>query len=950
MKQENKKIDVSEENLEILGAKEHNLKNINLIIPRNKLVVITGLSGSGKSSLAFDTIYAEGQRRYMETFSAYARRFLGEMQRPSVDKITGLSPVISIEQKTIHRSPRSTVGTITEIYDFLRLLYARASIAYSYVTNEPMIKYTEQQLIELIQSQYKGKEIQLLALMIRGRKGHYREVFEQIRKWGFLYVRLDGEIKEILLRMQADRYKTHDIEIVIDTLIVGEQSEKRLSNSIKTALKYGKGSLMVLEEDSSTPANYSKFLMDPTTGISYPEPEPNMFSFNSPYGYCPHCKGLGFVTEANVEKLIPNPKKTIRDGAIEPIGVYKPTWIFKQIEAICLKYHTSIDVPVEKMPEEAISSILYGTADPLVIKNETSGIMNYSSNFEGIISFIVNNAEDAPANIRKWASQFMHTQTCEECHGGRLKKESTFFRIGDKSIVDLANMDIALLAQWMKNINEYLTPQQQEIALEIIRETNTRLGFLLDLGIDYLTLNRFSNTLSGGEAQRIRLATQIGSKLVNVLYILDEPSIGLHQRDNQKLIQSLKNLRDAGNSILVVEHDYDTMRAADHIIDVGPGAGINGGYVVAEGSFEDIAKSGSLTGDYLSGEKKIEIPEKTRKGSGEYLEIIGATGHNLKNIKVKFPLGTFICVTGVSGSGKSSLTTGTLYPILNQYVYRSENDILPYKEIKGLKYIDKVIEINQQPIGRTPRSNPVTYIGVFDEIRKLYASLPESKIRNYKPGRFSFNVVGGRCETCKGAGVKTVEMGILPEVYIHCDTCNGKRYNRETLEVRYKGKSINDVLEMTFTESINFFEGLHTIQNKLRMVHDVGLGYLHLGQISTTLSGGEAQRIKLAAELSKKETGKTFYILDEPTTGLHFEDIRILLLILHQLVDRGNTVLVIEHNMEVIKTADWIIDLGPEGGQSGGNLVAQGAPKEIVKAKNSYTGLFLKEYLDQTIN
>ena len=944
MKKENKQ-HISEENLEILGAREHNLKNINLTIPRNKFVVITGLSGSGKSSLAFDTIYAEGQRRYMETFSTYARRFIGELQRPVVDKITGLSPVISIEQKTIHRSTRSTVGTITEIYDFLRLLFARASTAYSHITNKPMVKYTEKQVVELIQTQYNGKIIQLLSPIVRARKGHYREVFEQIRKWGFLHVRLDGEIKEILFKMQTDRYKTHDIEIVIDTVNVGKQNEKRLINSIKTALKYGKGNLMVLEKDTSTPTNYSKFLMDPATGLSYPEPEPNMFSFNSPYGCCPHCKGLGFITEANLEKLIPNQKKTIRNGAIVPVGEYKPTWIFKQMEAICTKYCTSMDTPIEKMPEDAVHAILYGTTESLFFKNETSGVMDYSSNFEGLISFITTNSEDAPASIRKWASQFMHTRTCDVCNGGRLRKESTFFRIGGKSIVDLANMDIAVLAQWMENINQYLTDSQQEIAIEIIRETRTRLRFLLDLGIDYLTLNRSSNTLSGGEAQRIRLATQIGSKLVNVLYILDEPSIGLHQRDNQKLIQSLKNLRDTGNSVLVVEHDYDTMRAADHIIDIGPKAGINGGYVVAEGSFDDIVQSGSLTGDYLCGKKKIEMPENIRKGNGEHIEITGAKGHNLKDIKVKFPLGTFICITGVSGSGKSSLINGTLYPILNEHVYRSDNHILPYKKITGLEHIDKVIEINQQPIGRTPRSNPVTYIEVFGEIRNLYTSLPESKIRNYKPGRFSFNVSGGRCETCKGAGVKTIEMGILPEVYVHCDTCNGKRYNRETLEVRYKGKSINDILEMTFTEAIVFFEGLPSIRHKLQTVHDVGLGYLHLGQNAVTLSGGEAQRIKLAAELCKKDTGKTFYILDEPTTGLHFEDIRILLRILHRLVDKGNTVLVIEHNMEVIKTADWIIDLGPEGGQLGGQLVAQGTPKQITTAKGSYTGEFLMEYV-----
>jgi excinuclease ABC subunit A len=946
MTMENKKIKkVAEENLEIIKAREHNLKNISLTIPRNKLVVITGLSGSGKSSLAFDTIYAEGQRRYMETFSAYARRFLGEMKRPDVDKITGLSPVISIEQKTTHYNPRSTVGTITEIYDFLRLLFARVATAYSYLTNEPMVKYTEQQIIDVILSRYDDKIIHLFAPVVRARRGHYRETFEQIRKWGFLYVRLDGEIKEITLRMQADRYRTHDIEILIDTINVCESSIKRLTNSIKTALKYGKGNVMVLEEDSSTPDNYSKFLMDPLTGISYPEPEPNMFSFNSPYGYCPKCRGLGYITEVDMKKLIPDPKKTIRNGGIDPLGLYKSSWIFKQIEAICEKHHSSLDVPIAKLPKEAIDTILYGSAEPVLVKEK--GMIN-RSNYEGITNFIASHADGDTSTIRKWASQFMHTRTCEECQGGRLKKEAVYFRIGGKNIIDLANMDITFLAQWMENINQYLTPQQQQIAAEIIRETKVRLKFLLNLGIDYLALNRFSQSLSGGEMQRIRLATQIGSKLVNVLYILDEPSIGLHQRDNQKLIESLKDLRNAGNSIIVVEHDYETMRAADHIIDMGPGAGIDGGFIVAKGSFDDIVRSGSLTGDYLAGKKKIELPRKTRKGSGKYVEIIEASGNNLKKINVKFPLETFICVTGVSGSGKSSLTTGTLYPILNNHIYRSTNTILPYKDIRGLEHIDKVIEINQQPIGRTPRSNPVTYIGVFDDIRKFYACLPEAKVRNYRASRFSFNVVGGRCEDCKGSGVRTIEMGMLPEVYVPCETCNTKRYNRETLEIRYKGKSINDVLEMTFAEAIPFFEGLPAIRQKLQMLHNVGLGYLHLGQMSTTLSGGEAQRVKLAAELCKKETGKTFYILDEPTTGLHFEDIRILLTILHQLVNKGNTVLVIEHNMDVIKTADWIIDLGPDGGKNGGRLVAQCSPKQLTKVKDSYTGQFLKQYMQDT--
>jgi excinuclease ABC subunit A len=746
--------------------------------------------------------------------------------------------------------------------------------------------------------------------------------------------------------MQVDRYKTHDIEIIIDTINVQKSSLPRLTNSIKTALRYGKGNIMVLEEDSSTPVNYSKFLMDPVTGISYPEPEPNMFSFNSPYGYCQHCKGLGYTTEIDMKKLIPDSGKTIRKGGIEPLGLYKSSWIFKQVEVICKKYRSSIDVPIEKMPKEAIKTILHGTTESFSVKDESLGVVNSSFNFEGIVNFIVSHAEEASSSIRKWASQFMHTQICEECQGGRLKKEAAYFRIGDKNIIDLANMDIALLVQWMENINQYLTPQQQRIAEEVIRETKVRLGFLLDLGIDYLMLNRFSQTLSGGEAQRIRLATQIGAKLVNVLYILDEPSIGLHQRDNQKLIQSLRNLRDEGNSIIVVEHDYETMRAADHIVDMGPGAGVDGGFIVAEGSFEDIVRSGSLTGDYLAGKKRIDIPKKTRKGSKKYIEITGAGGNNLKNIHAKFPLETFICVTGVSGSGKSSLVSGTLYPILNKYIYRSTNTILPYKDVKGLEYIDKVIEINQQAIGKTPRSNPITYIGVFDEIRKFYASLPEAKVRNYTLSRFSFNVAGGRCEACKGSGVKTIEMGVLPEVYVPCDVCNTKRYDRETLEIRYKGKSINDILEMTFTEAIKFFEGLPAVRQKLQMICNVGLGYLHLGQMSTTLSGGEAQRVKLAAELCKKDTGKTFYILDEPTTGLHFEDIRILLAILQQLVDKGNTVLVIEHNMDVIKTADWIIDLGPEGGAAGGKIVAQGTPKQIIKVKESYTGQFLKQYLE----
>lgn len=936
---------VKEDKLVVIGAREHNLQNISVTIPRNAFVVITGLSGSGKSSLAFDTIYAEGQRRFIETLSPYARRFVGDIQRPAVDKITGLSPVISIEQKTISYSPRSTVGTITEVYDYLRLLYARVSTAYSYITNEPMIKYTENQIIDLIKEKYKGMQIVLFAPLVRGRKGHHREIFEQVRRWGFIRVRIDGEVKDVYERLQVDRYKIHNIEVEIDKLEVGRQSEKRLVNSIKTALQYGKGTLMVMTAEDSKITNYSRHLMCPTSGISYLDPEPNIFSFNSPFGSCPHCHGLGYVTEVDLNKMIPNPKKSIRKGGIEPLGEYKPTWIFKQIEAMSQRYNFSLDDPIEELPESALNMIFYGTEDPLMMKNDVTGTMMYSSNFEGIINFIKQNVDDNSATIRKWAAQFMHTKVCGECQGGRLKKESTFFRIGGKSIVDLAAMDIADLHKWMSGINRYFNDQQKEIAREIVKGITERLSFLIDLGVDYLTLNRPSQTLSGGEAQRIRLATQIGSKLANVLYILDEPSIGLHQRDNQKLINSLQKLKKNSNSIIVVEHDYDTMKAADYIVDIGPAAGINGGKVVAQGTFEEICQSNSLTGDYLAGRRKIEVPAKVRKPNGSFITLKGASGNNLKNITVQFPLGVFICVTGVSGSGKSTLINNTLYPILNRYVYRSDNKILPYESIEGMENIDKVIEINQQPIGRTPRSNPITYIGVFDEIRKLYAELPESRVRNYKAGRFSFNVSGGRCEACKGAGVKTVEMGFLPEVYIHCEACNGKRFNRETLEVRYKGKSINDVLEMTFQEAYVFFSSIPHIAERLKTVVDVGLGYLHLGQTSTTLSGGEAQRIKLSAELSKKETGKTFYILDEPTTGLHFEDIRILLNVLNQLVDKGNTVLVIEHNMDVIKTADWIIDMGPEGGKKGGEILFEGPPSKMATSKKGYTAQFLKNYL-----
>ncbi len=936
-----------EEFLTIKGARVHNLKNINVELPRNSLIVITGLSGSGKSSLAFDTIYAEGQRRYMETFSAYARSFIGNMERPDVDKITGLSPVISIEQKTVNKNPRSTVGTITEVYDFLRLLYARASDAYSYETGELMRKFSEKQIVDLIVSSFDGKKITLLSPMVRARKGHYRELFEQIRKQGFLKVRIDGEIKDITLRMQVERYKTHDIETVIDTLVVDKSSTKRLTSSIQTALKHGKGIMMILDVEENKVRNFSKFLMCPTTGISYPDPEPNTFSFNSPYGACTKCNGLGTISDIDIKKIIPDDSVSIKNGGIAPLGAYKNNWIYRQIETLVEKYGHKISEPIRDLPDELINTILYGSDDILNVKTEFAGTYSsYSAVYQGIISFIESqDMETSSATIRKWVSSFMLYKTCDKCAGTRLKKESIYFKIGNKNIAQLANMDIKTLKAWIDDVDKYFDDRKRSIAQGVLKEISTRLGFLSNIGIEYLNLNRSSQTLSGGEAQRIRLATQIGSQLVNVLYRLDEPSIGLHQRDNQRLIDSLKELRDLQNTIIVVEHDKDMMLAADYILDLGPGAGRKGGKVVAAGKPEDFKECNSLTCQYLTGKKIIEIPKERRKGSGEKLKLVGAKGHNLKNLNVEFPLATLICVTGVSGSGKSSLINGTLYPYLNKHFYRSEKKILPCKTIEGLENIDKVIEINQAPIGRTPRSNPATYIGIFDEIRKLFNSMPESKIRGYKPGRFSFNVKGGRCETCRGAGVQTIAMNFLPDVYVNCPECNGKRYNRETLEIKYRGKSINDVLNLTMNQALEFFENIPIIRNKIQTVVDVGLGYITLGQQSNTLSGGEAQRVKLSEELAKRETGNTLYILDEPTTGLHFEDIRVLLEVLQKLVDRGNTVIVIEHNMDVIKVADHIIDLGPEGGDGGGEIVTEGTPEEVVKKAKGFTAKYLKDYI-----
>lgn len=940
--------EVDREQIEVFGARVHNLKNIDVIIPRNKLVVITGLSGSGKSSLAFDTIYAEGQRRYIESFSAYARQFLGSMERPDVDKINGLSPVISIEQKTTSKSPRSTVGTITEIYDFLRLLFARASIAYSFNTGEEMVKYSDDEILNLIIEKFEGKRISLLSPIVKGRKGHYRELFVNLRKQGFLKVRIDGEIRDLSTVNKIDRYKTHDIEMVIDRLEVDTDSISRLRDSMQTAMRHGKGSMMLMEQESGEVKFFSRQLMCPTTSIAYDEPAPNLFSFNSPYGACPACNGLGTVTEVDPTKIVPDDSKSIRKGGIAPLGNYKNNWIFRQLEAIGEKYDFTLDDPIRDISDEAMKVILQGSDEVFRVKESAFGAgTSYSLSFEGIVSFIEKQREEAKSySIQKWALGFTNKVTCPECEGARLKKEALYFKVDGKNIHELAAMDVISLQNWFEGVEERLNEKQNIIAKEVLKEIRSRIHFLLDVGLDYVSLNRPAKTLSGGEAQRIRLATQIGSQLVGVLYILDEPSIGLHQRDNQRLIKALQNLRDVGNSVVVVEHDKDMMEAADYVIDIGPHAGVNGGKVVAHGSYKELLNYKTLTTSYLKNEIQIPIPEKRRKGSGKKLVIKGASGNNLKNVTAEFPLEKLICVTGVSGSGKSTLINETLYPALSKHFYRSEAEPLAYKSIEGLKHIDKVIDIDQSPIGRTPRSNPATYTNVLTDIRTLFTELPEAKIRGYKPGRFSFNVKGGRCETCQGAGVRTIEMNFLPDVYVVCETCNGKRYNRETLEIRYKGKSINDVLDMDIDQAVDFFENIPSIAQKLNTLQSVGLGYIELGQKSTTLSGGEAQRIKLASELSKRDTGNTFYILDEPTTGLHFEDVRVLLGVLNQLVDRGNTVLIIEHNMDVIKAADHIIDLGLEGGHRGGEILCTGTPEEVLSNKKSYTAEFLRKELE----
>ncbi len=935
------------EEINVLGTRVHNLQNIDVTIPRNKLVVITGLSGSGKSSLAFDTIYAEGQRRYMETLSAYARQFLGGMERPDVDKITGLSPVISIEQKTTNKNPRSTVGTITEIYDFLRLLYARAGEAYSYASGEKMVKYTDEQILGLVKKQFSGKKIYFLAPVVKGRKGHYKELFEQLRRKGFLNVRINNEIRELVPGMKLDRYKTHFIELVIDKFRVGDTTDKRLHDSIITSLDEGDGVMMVLDSEHNEPRFFSRHLMCPVTGISYNEPAPHTFSFNSPQGACPYCNGLGEVSSIDENKIIPDSELSIRKGGIEPLGKYRNIWIFWQIEAIAEKNGFTLDTPIKDIPRDALNKVLYGSDEVLKLSNTPLGMTsNYFLTFEGIVNFIGNlETINGNKNGTKIKDQYVQYNECPECHGTRLKKESLFFRIADRNIGELSEMDIKDLTVFLSNVEEKMSVKQNQIAAEILKEIRARLGFLVEVGLEYLSLNRGARTLSGGESQRIRLATQIGSRLVNVLYILDEPSIGLHQRDNRRLIQALKQLRDSGNSVIVVEHDKEMILSADHIIDMGPGAGLHGGLVVAYGNPGELMKSDTLTAAYLNRKKKFIIPEKRRKGNGKYLVLSGASGHNLNNVDVILPLGTMICVTGVSGSGKSSLINQTLHPALAKRFHHSGKSPLPYREISGLEYLDKVIEVNQSPIGKTPRSNPATYTGVFTDIRKLFEQTTEAKIRGFSAGRFSFNVKGGRCEGCEGAGMKTIEMNFLPDVYVHCNECNGKRYNRETLEVKYKGKSISDVLEMTVSMAVDYFANVPSIYHKIKTLQDVGLGYIKLGQQSTTLSGGEAQRVKLATELARRDTGKTMYILDEPTTGLHFEDVRVLLDVLNKLVDRGNTVIIIEHNLDVVKMADYIIDLGREGGKQGGNIVFAGSPEKLVECKDSYTGKYLKPEL-----
>jgi excinuclease ABC subunit A len=933
------------EHIEVYGAREHNLKNIDVKIPRNRLVVITGISGSGKSSLAFDTIYAEGQRRYMESFSSYARSFIGDMERPDVDKINGLSPVISIEQKTTSKNPRSTVGTTTEIYDFLRLLFARAGEAVSYITGKPMIKQTQDQIIDQILSQHEGRKLHILAPMVKGRKGHYRELFVQIGKMGYTKVRVDGELMELTPKMQVDRYKIHDIEVVIDRIIPKAEDRYRISQSVGTALKLGEGSLLLLDEKDQV-QYFSQNLTDPESGISYEEPSPNSFSFNTPYGACPTCKGMGQIEEITEESIIPDPSLSIMRGGIAPLGEYRDLWIFKQLEALLKAHKSSLSIPINKIPKGVLDIILYGSEEPIPVASKKYPGTDWNTKFEGIITFLKNQQESESDKIQDWIRDFLNIRECPDCQGQRLKKESLHFLIDHKNIAELSDMDVSGLAAWFENIEERLTSKQQAIATEILKEIRKRIGFLNGIGLDYLTLNRPLKTLSGGEAQRIRLATQIGTQLVGVLYIMDEPSIGLHQRDNVKLIKALQDLRDLGNTVLIVEHDKDMMLEADYILDIGPGAGRHGGRVVSEGAPNVFIEKGGTTADYLSNRVRMEIPTQRRTGNGNILSIKGAKGHNLKNVQLNIPLGTITCVTGVSGSGKSSLIHDTLFPILNKHFFRAKREPLPFKEVIGLDNIDKVIEVDQSPIGRTPRSNPATYTGMFSDIRTLFAELPESKIRGYKPGRFSFNVKGGRCETCEGAGMKKIEMEFLPDVHVPCETCKGKRFNRETLEIRFKGKSISDVLDMTVSEAIPFFEHQPKINRKVQILNDVGLGYITLGQHATTLSGGEAQRVKLSEELSKKDTGKTLYILDEPTTGLHFQDIRKLMDVLQKLTDKGNTILIIEHNLDVIKVADHIIDLGPEGGKGGGKIIAEGTPEKVAKAKGSFTGYFLNKELN----